>query len=435
MDYKTLSPYWQVGKDKPKSEALPDIKNLNKKARVKIIEQLIKRNQRQIAHDLLDWTNAVNDAKRVLLPNRRRLIEIFDRVDEDGHVTGIVESIKNKIKAKEFNILDASGEIDEDSTKKFQKVWFFKFLEWMVEAPFFGYSLIQLGDIVDDAFPGIEMVPREYIVPELGIVRKDLNNRSGQSSDIFRYEDDPSLKDWFIFIGSKDTKRLGLYNKAAPHAIAKRVLFASAWEYAELFGMPFRKGHTDVSDPERKNNMALMLESMGSSAWGLFDKEDDIDFIESNKSDATKVYIEPVKLSNQEISKAFAGGTGMFDEKAFVGSAEVQERLFNEFIASFMRNGTFVINDELIPRMITHGMLPEGSRFKFLREEVLTVQQKIDAIDKLSKFFTFTPETVTEEIGIQVEGIAEDITSGGNGNGKVSAKMKKLDKLYKPFNV
>ena len=182
----------RIGRAKPKSEALPDIKNVTKKARAKIIEQLIKRNQAQIAQDLQDWTNAVNSAKRVLAPNRRFLIEIFDRVDDDGHITGIVESIKNKIKAKEFNILDASGEIDEDSTKLFQKVWFFKFLEWMVEAPFFGYSLIQLGDIVDDAFEDIELVPREYIVPELGIVRKDLSNRSDQNSDVFKYETDPA---------------------------------------------------------------------------------------------------------------------------------------------------------------------------------------------------------------------------------------------------
>lgn len=433
MAYKNASPYWQVGKGK--SEALPDVRNISKKARVKIIEQIIKRNQRQIAHDLLDWTNAVNAAKRVLAPNRRLLIDIFERVDDDGHITGIVESIKNKIKAKEFNILNTSGEIDEDATKKFHKLWFFKFLDWMVEAPFFGYSLVQLGDIVDDAFPGIDLVPREYIVPELGIVRRDLNNRSNQDSDVFHYETDPSLSPWFIFIGSKSTKKLGLYNKAAPHAIAKRVLFASAWEYAEIFGMPIRKGHTDVEDPLKKQNMALMLENMGSAAWGVFDTDDNIDLIESDKADATKVYIEPIKLSNQEISKAFAGGTGMFDEKAFIGSAEVQERLFNEFIASFMRNGTFVINDDLIPRMIGHGMLPKGSMFKFLREEVLTVQQKIDAIDKLSKFYKISPETVTEEIGIKVEGIVEDETNGGSAGGEISAKMKELTRIYKPFNV
>ena len=412
---------------------LKTIQNIDRKqpTRTNIAKIIIKRQQIRQREDIGNWRNELNVAESVTNPDRTGLIRVFKDVDLDGHITGIVSSIKNKIKSKPFIIVDSSGDPDEDRTALFEKEWFFKFIDFIVEAPFWGYSLVQLGNIKDDGFPEIELIPREYVIPELEIVKKDLFVGQGGTNiqNAFLYNE-PPLKDWFIFIGDK--KDMGLFNKATPHALSKKNLFAEMWEYAELFGMPIRKGHTDIRDPEKRKQMELMIENMGSAAWGVFDTDDKIDFIETKGGDATKTFIEPIKLSNEEISKGFAGQVATFDEKSFVGSAQVQERMFNEFIISFMRNTRFIINNQLIPRMVRHRMVPFGFSFKWKAEEILSIIDKAKIITDLTRVgYGFTAETVTEETGLKVEDFAKPAEPGSPQ--AMSTVMNDVKKLYEDF--
>ena len=407
------------------------IQNIDKKQpqSTRVAERIVLRQQIRRREDVGAWRNALLVAESVTNPDRTDLIRIYKDVDLDGHITGIVSSIKNKIKSKPFEIVNSKGEADEDKTALFEKEWFFKFIDFIVEAPFWGFSLVQLGGIKDDGFPDIELIPREYVVPEFGIVKRDLHITSIRSDNqrVFHYNEAP-LKDWFIFIGEK--KDMGLFNKATPHALSKKNLFTEMWQYGELFGMPIRKGHTDIKDPERRKQMETMLQNMGSAAWGVFDNEDRIEFIESKGGDATKVFIAPIKLSNEEISKAFAGQVATFDEKSFVGSAEVQERIFNEFIITKMRNTRFIINNQLIPRMVRHRMIPFGFSFKWTAEEILSIIDRSKIITDLTKVgYGFTPETVTEKVGIKVEDFSVPAPSGQPV--AMSTIMNEVNALYR----
>jgi len=414
-----------------------NIQNLDKKqpTRTRIAERIVLRQQVRRREDVGAWRHALLVAESVTNPDRTDLIRIYKDVDLDGHITGIISSIKNKIKSKPFMIVNPKGEEDEDKTTLFEKEWFFKFIDFIVEAPFWGFSLVQLGSIKEDGFPDIRLIPREYIIPELEIVKKDLLISHARTSENAFFFNETPLKDWFIFIGEKND--MGLFNKATPHALSKKNLFAAMWEYGELFGMPIRKGHTDIKDDQRRKQMETMLENAGSAQWMVLDTDDSVDFIERKGSDPTKVFIEPIKLSNEEISKGFAGQVATFDEKSFVGSAEVQERMFNEFIISFMRNARFIINNQLIPRMVRHRMIPFGFTFKWTAEEILSIADRAKIITDLTKVgFGFLPETVTDKIGIKVEDFIAP-TPGGQPvamttiMNEVNALYR--NKLYKDF--
>ena len=408
-----------------------NVQNIDKKqpTRTQIASRIILRQQVRQREDVGDWRHALLLAESADHPDRTEIIKIFKDVDLDGHITGIVSSIKNKIKSKPFMIVNAKGELDEDKTALFEKEWFFKFIDFIVEAPFWGYSLVQLGNIKDDGFPDIEMIPREYVVPERELVKKDLfegTNRNGQNA--FFYNELP-LRDWFIFIGEK--KDMGLFNKATPHALSKKNMFTEMWEYAELFGMPIRKGHTDLNDPERRKNMENMVRQMGSAPWAVLDKDDVIDFVERQSSDPSNVFIQPIKLSNEEISKAFAGQVATFDEKSFVGSAEVQERMFNEFIITFMRNTKFIINNQLITRMVFHRMIPSGFSFKWKAEEILSIIERSKIITDLTKVgYGIDPEIVTEEVGIKIEDFSAPAPRPPEA---ITTIMNDVRDLYKDF--
>lgn len=404
----------------------PKIVALDKRqpTRSKIIDQLVKRQITRSSDDVAKWTQALRIAEDSLNPDRTELIRIFENIDIDGHVKGIISAIKNKIKRKEFLICDANGEELEEETAKLEAEWFFKYLDWNVEAPFYGFSLIELGDIEDDGFPDISLVPRKNVVPDRHVVKED-TFRFTENMRAIDYEDERYV-DWNIFIGSKDD--LGLFNTIAPTAIAKKHVMAAMWDYTEIFGMPIRQGHTNIHDPERRKNMERMLDNMGSAAWGVFDRDDEIKLVESSKGNVS-VFIDPIKLANEEISKAFAGATGMFDEKSFVGSAEVQERLFSELIISYQRQIMFDANNKLLVRMKKHGIMREDARFKWRVEGNMTTKEKAAIIQGLLPFVTITPEVITEAIGIEVEAtnISQEAKSLNVAN--------KVREIYKNFDI
>lgn len=409
------------------SPVILDVSKANP-ARTNIAESIVKKQRVQVVHDIKDWRSAVDRATSIINPQTYDLMQIYKHVDSDGHVTGIVSSIKNKIKAKDFEIVGSDGKELEDETDKFNTKWYFRFIDLIIEAQFYGYSLVELGKIEDDGFPDLQLVPRENVIPQLDIAVKDAKLPTSGKGD-FHYLEHP-LNKWLIFIGNKGSD-LGLYNKAAPHTISKRGLFAACWQYAELFGMPFRHGKTDIRDTAMKRNMEKMLDNIGKAGWAVTGSEDEIDWIEASNTDAWQVYIEPIKLSNEEISKAFAGQSGAFDEKSFEGAAKVHERLFQEHIRSHMRTAKFVINDDLIPIMMFHGMLPAGSEFRWLQEETLTTIEKAKIIKDLSPSHRFSAETVTEEIGIEVEDV--EITESGHGPPPKATIMNDVRELYKDF--
>jgi len=113
------------------------------------------------------------------------------------------------------------------------------------------------------------------------------------------------------------------------------------------------------------------------------------------------------------------------DEKAFVGSAEVQERVLKNvaYNDEFFIEG--VINYQLVPMMVRLGIFPEGVTISVKSEEELTLldQSKIDIeLIKTGKF-TFTPEYLDEKYGSEVIPV-EDLSS-------VQNIKNRLDNLYK----
>jgi len=381
------------------------------------VDNLEKRTRARQANDLRDWSRALDIAEKKDNPDRTELMYIYKNMEIDGHVQGILHVLKNKIKAKEFMIIDSEGEEDEDTTKLFESKWFFKYLDWSIEASFYGFSLIELGALTDSQFRDMQLVPREHVIPDLGVIKKGLH-RFSTGDPHFNYKEDEALRDWFLFIG--DDKDLGLFNNIAPQVISKKHIFSALWQFIEIFGIPMRIGRTDMDDPKQRERMAAMMENMGRASWGVFDLEDSIELKESAKGNV-EMFLEAIRIANQEISKNFTGVSGMFEDKSFVGSAEVQERLLKELILSFCRMIMFNITDGLIPAMIKQGATElEGKSFKWKADDLLSTMEKAEVISKLAHAYEFSPETVQEATGLDVESLkVNEPEEGVNVAGRV----------------
>lgn len=360
----------------------------------KIIKTQLVRSRATISR----WTKAVSAAENIERPDRMELMRIYQEIDRDAHLKSLITQRTNAVLSTPFYLFrSGSDEPDMDQTDKFNADWFTQFMELALDSVFYGHSLIQFGEIMNDRFRSVELVPREYVIPEKHAVRK----RMGDEPSIFY--DQPPFDRWSIGVG--DPRDLGVLNNAVPLLIYKKDVLAAWSEYADLFGAPIRIGRTDVMNEVKKANMDEMLTNMGSMAWGTFDQDDQLELVESNNRDAFNVFREMVNTANAELSKLIVGQTGTTDEKSFVGSAEVHERVFNTYSATDKRMIENVVNNQLLPIMVKHGMIPDGMEFAFDYTEKLTLDQKREVIATLSPFYEFDPEWITEQFGVPITGV------------------------------
>ena len=195
-----------------------------------------------------------------------------------------------------------------------------------------------------------------------------------------------------------------------------------AWaEYQEGFGVPLRIGKTNSTDPNTHNNMQSFLSNFGVAKWGLFKKDDLIEIIDSNNSDASKVFDDMIKMVNNEISKLYLGQTSTMDEKAYSGSAEVHERVLDTYEEADEHFIMSELNYKLKPILVARGLMSDTDKFGYEEEENRDALDQIKIDAELMKYFNLTPEYIKETYGTDVE--VKEVT-------QMKDYKNKLDELY-----
>lgn len=371
-------------------------RKMNKNA--DITEKIDPYNLDATKQDVSDWQEARLTALDYMIPDWTDIIRVYDDVMVDAFLTGIIEAIKDNIKSREFKILNKNGEEQEDKKKIFEQKWFFKFLDWCVESFFYPYSVIQLGDLINDRFENIKLIDREYFIPQKSFIKKNLFT-FGQYKHGFDGWDitDPKLSNYYICI--KANHKLGLLDKVAYHALGKKHMLIYWWRFGEIFGLPMRIGKTDIRDSARRTNMENMVSNMGNNLWAVIDPEDMVDLIETKSGSNNNFFKDLMNFSNTEMSIALAGNESIFMEKSFVGSAEVGERIFELKKKGILRDIMFSINNQLFPRMTWYGLSMEGMEFKWEHEDNVSYDQKINAVNALGTLFELDPDEVGAKLG------------------------------------
>lgn len=373
-----------------------------------------------------EWKNATLSAESVISPNNTELIRVYKDIEVDLHLFALMQTVRLKVIANNFFIYDAKGEANEELTELFKRKWFRKATKNIVDSEFYGFSLIQLLDIENGIFSDSELVPREYVVQQKRGVKTMLANYK----DLISF-DAPEYLNWLIPVG--ETDNLGLLHKAAPIVIKKKEV-VSAWsEAAEIFGMPLRLGKTNINDPDKRANMEDMLENMGQAAWGVFDSEDEITFVETSKTDFFKIYQEFINTANAELSKGFLLQTGTTDEKAYAGSAGVHESILKTLIEAYIVLVEEVTNEAIIPACVRLGLLPVGSKYKSDNEQKLSLEEMVKILDILLKSSTkeVPNDWIEANFGVPVEDKVQEVAKAAlDPNVDPVTVMKKVKNLY-----
>ena len=129
----------------------------------RVVIDRMNESARLVEHDISHWRRACQSAINAENPNRCHLYDIYRDVALDSHLSGAVEQVNGFVKCRAFKIVDAEGNPNEDALAYFQTEWFSDFIDYILESRYWGYSLIELGDIVTDedgklSFDGLTIV-------------------------------------------------------------------------------------------------------------------------------------------------------------------------------------------------------------------------------------------------------------------------------------
>jgi len=312
----------------------------------------------RVEADMKRFREALDAAENPLRPDRRALYAIYHNILLDDQVATQTRLACITVQRAPFEI-EVMGVPDDDAKELFDRPWFDTFLREAVMTEFWGHTLLEFAPRKGEEFDRITLIPREHVRPELGDVLVQVNDQQGIP---FRNNPDFPL---LIELGEPDD--LGLLRIAAIPAIRKRYADTDWSIFSERFGMPLLTVRTTTRDKKELDAKEEMAANLGANGYAILDDQDEIDLVMQNGGqNAHKIYEDRIRLADQQIAKIINGQTSTSDEKAWVGSAEVHERILNDFTFARMVRVQRWINERLIPLLRDNGYpLPEDTRFVF----------------------------------------------------------------------
>lgn len=378
--------------------------------RKSLVMMLNQQTQSLTKQDVARWRRAWAMALNIENPKRGALYSIYTDTLVDLHLTGCFVQRYHKTLLKAFVIVDKNGKEDKETLKIFKSKWFHHFLLRALESIGWGHSLIQLDDVIIDAngvmkFSDVELVPREHVCPEYGVLLRD---RSDSPDQGIPYREG-ALADWCVEVG--DSHDLGLLLKCAPQAIAKKNM-TTYWDvFGEIFGMPMRVGTTTSQNPADRKQIEVMLEEMGAAGWALFPEGTTIEIKESSRGDAYNVYDRRIDRANSEMSKGVLGQTMTIDNGSSQSQSETHLEVFENICAADARLIEYVVNDDLIPKMIRLGFPLSGLTFKWDDAASYSPAEQRELERVLLQYFDIDPQYFVDKYKIPINGVKQ--SSGG----------------------
>lgn len=382
--------------------------------------------------DIAAWREAVTEAELAWYPFRVKMQRIFIDTVLNGHVDACMTKRKNLVLLKEFGFY--SGETcNEEFTTAMKNEWFYNLMNYIVDARFYGYSLIEFGDLTKNAFNDLTIVRRWNVSPD----RLNLTSLTYSISGLnfmdpsLKGDDGESYYDWSLYIDTPSDIGAskcgyGLLYKVAPYEILLRNIQAFNADYAESFGQPLKWAKSNKLEGEEYDKLEEALANMASNPYLITDNETQMEFLAAKGSGSgSDIYASFEERLEKKITKIILGHASAMDAvPGKLGSNDDIKDALKQIETVDTRMIEHVINNQLIPKLQSIGFpIPNGVAFKFKndkeKEEIRAAQ---DASNKLTADIAKTlkdaglkmdPAYFTERTGIKVTEVeVEPVTEG-----------------------
>lgn len=356
----------------------------------KIVPSQAARARRQIN----DWTQAIRAAENVERPKRTLLYSIYRDILLDADLTAEIQRRRLAFISSNFDLFDDTGSAVPEATALLNGRWFHKLIEHAFDSILWGHSLVEITDLtIEGRIGAVELINRFHVLPERGMVLARAIDDTGTP-----YRDNPQYERFVFEFGENDS--LGLLMATVPHVLYQRFAQGAWSEFCEIFGIPPRYARTNTIDTNSINRLEQMLIQMGTASYAVIDKEEEIEFLETNNGNG-EVFERLMKASSGKIAKLINGAVlgedsqGGSRAKEQVG-AEIAQQIYNgdkKWFEGYM-------NEYVLPKLIALGYPFEGLTFEFSREKNL--KEEWDIVNGILTHFTVDPKYIEQTFGVPV---------------------------------
>jgi len=383
----------------------------------KVLDTIIRTSKARARRQVGDWRQALRSAENVDNPKRSQLYNIYNDVLIDADLSAEIGKRMNSLLESDFDLYDEKGNPDPEATALINKAWFTKLLTFAWQSRTWGHSLIEITKLTEDGkISDVEIVNRWHVVPERGIVVKNVGDESG-----IDFRQNTKYTPWLFEVGENED--LGLINKIVPHVLYKRFAQGSWSEFTELYGVPPRFVKTDTRDNAHLNRLENMLRDMGTSTYGVFDKEEEFGTLDVPNSDGS-LFSNLMMASGNAISKLLNGS--VIGEASGDGSRAKEQVGMDLSLQIWDGDKTWmerIINEQWLPKLEELGYPISGLHFEFNREKNL--QQEWNIVSGILQHFTVEPDYIKDTFGIPVieQKMNPQLPTGGETKAKGSSSF------------
>lgn len=367
-----------------------------------IIMQVAKAYKDRSRKEIQSWRMSLTAIEHIETPRYTRYFDLQDDLVTDGTYKTQVLLRKSATLSVDFQIRNRkTGEINELGTELFQQKWFYKYLNTLLDSIILGTRIVEFLEFNGHNIK-FAVVPPRNTVPSQKRIYPDL----GKDKNFIQY-DDPIYKPWVIELNPDNP--LGIINDIIPNLIWKRNVAQSWAEFCEKFGMPLISATTNNNNTDHIDKVEKQLLALAEASVGVFPEGTTIKFDEANRTDAFNVYSQFIKHNSDEIAGVLVGSNTLGQNAANRSNTEVHERSLDYKISQAdRRDGTFNVNDDLIPLLKLQGYnyLSDDDVFEWIEsKEEIDLNQYWTIVQGLMQSYEVEQDWLSETFNIPIVGL------------------------------
>ena len=357
------------------------------------------------AKTLKEWKNAVTAATDPEMPDRSQLAELYANLMLDNHLASVIETRIMFSQRSAFKFIGENDKENPDISKLFERPWFGDLIKIVLMSQFEGTKLIEFFEVTPEGeLALIDEIPQTHFNPQLGIIQKNEGDTTG-----WNYRDG-AFTNQYLQVGRDN--ELGLLARMAPIVLAKKLGLGAMQDYVDKFGVPPIFVTTDREDDNRLKELFAAAGNFKKNHFMVGRGQEKFE-IGNIGGQGVAPHEKLIDLCNTEISKRILGGSGVVDEKAFVGAAEIQFRLAKDRFETDKLLFKYIFNAHIRPILINLSPVYKdlaNYNFEWDNTESLSQKEIIDTIEKFGSLYDIDPEYITKVTGIPILGIKENPT-------------------------